>query len=241
MAVKPVEYRGDTFRIAYDIKNPNGEKTIVFLHGWGSNKELMAQAFSHALPHWRHIYLDLPGFGKSDNDAVLTTADYAAIVSEFLDAINTRANVAVGHSFGGKIATLLMPDALILLSSAGIVMPKPWKVRLKIALYKALKPFAPGAIRNLFVSADAAGMPPNMYETFKKVVDEDFSHTFESFRSPALLCWGKNDTATPLEAGEKIASLMPNATLKVFEGDHYFFLHNSAPVIKSMEDFLEKI
>ena len=38
----------------------------------GSNKEIMKQAFGKTLPHYKHIYLDMPGFGKSNNEMILT-------------------------------------------------------------------------------------------------------------------------------------------------------------------------
>lgn len=241
MAVKPVSYKGKTFKISYDMVNPSQKNILLFLHGWGSNKELMKQAFGNAFKEYRHIYIDLPGFGKSDNEIVLTTLDYANIVKEFLNAINVKPDVVVGHSFGGKVATILNPDSLILLSSAGIVMPKPLKIRAKIAFFKFLKPFGGKFLRKFFVSADAAGMPEHMYETFKNVVDEDFEKVFSEFNSPALICWGKDDTATPLKAGKKIESLMPNANFILFEGDHYFFLKQNHEVIKTIEEFLGAI
>ncbi|WP_456485706.1 alpha/beta fold hydrolase [Hydrogenimonas sp.] len=241
MAIKRIVHKSHTFDIAYDIKNPHERKSALFLHGWGSDKELMMKAFSSSLPNYRHIYLDLPGFGKSGNETVLTTSGYADIVSEFLSRIETRPDVVVGHSFGGKVAALLDPGALVLLSSAGIVMPKPLKVRLKISLFKMLKPLGSDRLGKFFASADASGMPRNMYETFKNVVDEDFSDIFAGLSSSTLVCWGERDSATPLEAGKRIAALIPDANFEIFEGDHYFFLYDSAPVIKSMEDFLEKI
>ena len=240
MAVKPVLYKEKRFKISYDMVNPSEKEVIVFLHGWGSNKEIMKQAFCNAFGEYKHIYIDLPGFGKSDNEIVLTTLDYANIVKEFLSAINVKPDVAVGHSFGGKVATLLNPDSLILLSSAGIVMPKPFKIRAKIAFFKFLKPFGGKSLRKFFISQDAAGMPEHMYETFKNVVDEDFEKVFSEYRHPALICWGKEDSATPLEAGKKIESLMPNANFKVFKGDHYFFLKQKDEVIKTIEEFLIK-
>ncbi|MCF6201240.1 MAG: alpha/beta hydrolase [Hydrogenimonas sp.] len=241
MALKVVEYRGEKFKISYDILNPSLEKSILFLHGWGSNKELMKQAFGSMAQEYRHIYIDLPGFGKSENPTILATHDYAAIVSAFMEMLESRAYGVIGHSFGGKVATLLQPERLILLSSAGILIPKPLKVRAKIALFKILKPFGGDELRKFFISADAAGMPQNMYETFKRVVDEDFSGTFASCNSAALICWGAEDRATPLEAGRKIAEIMPRAKLEIFEGDHYFFLKQRDEVAKRVEVFLETV
>ncbi len=241
MAHKRIRYNEHTFDLSYDLLNPSAVKSLLFLHGWGSNKELMRRAFGGGLKGFCHIYLDLPGFGKSSSDAILTTHDYAAIVSAFLEAVGRSPDAIVGHSFGGKVATLLQPPRLILLSSAGIVLPKPLGVRAKIALFKLLKPFGGDALRRFFVSADAAGMPDTMYETFKRVVDEDFSSTFAACGSPTLLCWGEGDRATPPEAGRRIEALMPDARLRFFEGDHYFFLSREEEVTEAMEAFLETV
>jgi len=184
----------------------------------------MRQAFGKLLPEYRHLYIDLPGFGKSSNDRFLSTADYAGIVAAFLEELRIAPRIVAGHSFGGKVATLLDPPCLVLLSSAGIQVPKPFSVRAKIALFKLLKPLGLGKIRQLFVSEDAKGMNPGMYETFKATVNEDFEANFGKLRSKALLFWGKTDTATPLWTGEKIAESIPDAKLYPLEGDHYFFL-----------------
>jgi len=241
MAIKPVRYKGETFKLSYDMVNPTKRETLLFLHGWGSNKELMKQAFGDAFQEYRHLYLDLPGFGKSDNHIVLTTDDYAKIVAEFLHQVEIESEVIIGHSFGGKVATLLAPKRLILLSSAGIVLPKPLKVRTKIALFKLLKPFGGHTLRKFFVSSDAVGMPEHMYETFKNVVDEDFSDIFSACKAPTLLCWGREDSATPLKAGEKMAKLIPDSKLTIFDGDHYFFLQQKRDVVQTMEAFLETV
>jgi len=42
-----------------------------------------------------------------------------------------------------------------------------------------------------------------------------------------LLFWGKEDTATPLWSGEKIASLLTKSQFYPLPGDHFFFLKHS--------------
>ena len=228
MAITEVEYKGENFSLSYIIKNPTKDKTILFLHGWGSNKEIMQQAFSSYLNEFKHIYLDMPGFGHSPNEStILTTQDYASIVKLFFDKVGINPYTIAGHSFGGKVATLLKPECLILLSSAGVLVPKPFKIRAKIAIFKLLKPFGIHKIRKLFVSSDAKEMNNSMYETFKNVVDEEFEQNFHNFNSKALLFWGIDDTATPLWTAKKIQSIIPNSKLFELAGDHFFFLNNS--------------
>jgi len=140
MASKEIRYKEQTFKLAYELVNPAQDEVLLVLHGWGSSKEIMKQAFGNTLPDYKHIYLDMPGFGKSTNEMILTTVDYANIVQLFLDALGVTVSIAMGHSFGGKVSTLLHTPCLVLLSSAGIVTVKPWSVKVKIATFKLLKP-----------------------------------------------------------------------------------------------------
>jgi len=227
MASKEIEYQNNTFQLSYSIFNPTHTKVLLILHGWGSNKEIMQQAFANTLPQYKHIYLDLPGFGKSSNTITLTTQMYAKIVQLFLDALKVKPTIAMGHSFGGKVATLLNPPCLVLLSSSGILVPKQTKVKVKIALFKFLKPFKLDRLHQFFMSDDAKGMSHEMYETFKNVVNEDFEDNFPKVSSKSLLFWGKSDTATPLWSGEKIATLITNSHFFPLEGDHFFFLQHA--------------
>ena len=227
MAIKEINYKKKIFKLSYELCNPNAKKGILILHGWGSNKEIMKQAFDKKFEEYRVTYLDLPGFGGSSNEMILTTVDYAFIVKLFIKAVGLNPTVIMGHSFGGKVATLLNPPCLVLLSSAGIVTVKPWSIKLKIATFKLLKPLGMKRIRELFVAPDAQGMSHEMYETFKNVVDEDFEHEFSSSKSKALCFWGKEDTATPLYTGEKIAKLIKDSKFYPLDGDHFFFLANA--------------
>jgi pimeloyl-ACP methyl ester carboxylesterase len=241
MASKEIRYNDKSFQLSYELVNPTQEEVLLILHGWGSNKEIMKQAFSKTLPQYKHIYLDMPGFGKSNNEMILTTEDYGHIVQLFLEVLGVRATIAMGHSFGGKVATLLNTPCLVLLSSAGVVTVKPWSVKVKIATFKLLKPLGMKKIRELFVAPDAQGMSHEMYETFKNVVDEDFEGSFAKSQSKALCFWGKEDTATPLYTGEKIAGLIENSAFYPLDGDHFFFLTHKEFIAQTITEQCEEI
>lgn len=255
MALREITYNKQIFPISYtkipahlatqhlSTDSTNSiNKNIIFLHGWGSNKELMQQAFENVFLEYNHFYIDLPGFGKSPNEILLNTHDYAKIVSAFLDSFKITANVIVGHSYGGKVAILLQnmqqeTQDIILLSSAGILTPKPLKIRAKIALAKLAKILH----FNLpFLRAnDAKGLSPVMYEIFKNIVNEDFSEIFSACKKRTIIFWGNEDKATPIESGYKIHSLITNSKFFACKGGHYFFL-TQGKIIQTMYNVMTK-
>ena len=236
MATKNLIVDNKTFDISYEIINPTCQKDIIFLHGWGSNKDIMKNVFSSHLKNFRHIYIDLPGFGKTANNYVLKTSDYAKITNEFLKLLNSSKDIIVGHSYGGKVGTLLNPKNLVLLSSAGILQEKPFDVKLKIVLAKLFNIFGFNKITKSFRSKDVNAMSENMYATFKNVVNEDFSSHFSNFLNNALIFWGEKDTATSLDSGKKIASLIKKSTFISYDGDHYFFVKNVKDISERIEN-----
>ena len=242
MALKSINYNQNTFDISYEIINPQAKVDLIILHGWGSNKNLMKQSFAPYNDGFRHIYVDLPGFGNSTSNLILNSADYARIMELLLVEINASKDIILGHSFGGKIALLLDPTVLVLVGSAGIYVKKSLKVKSKILIFKALKLFGFTKLRKLFVAEDAKSLSESMYQTFKNVVNEDFSQKFSEYDGKALLCWGKNDTATPLSSAQKINALIKDSLLEVYEGDHYFFMKHAQDISKHIEDtFLETL
>ena len=226
MAKREIIYRKQQFSISYEILNREESKTIIFLHGWGSSKNIMKNIFSRNFKNYKHIYIDLIGFGESgDTPFPLNSFDYRDILENFFQELNIQKEIIIGHSFGGKIATLLNPKRLILLSSAGIVVEKSFLVKLKISAYKFLKKIGLSFFRNIFISDDGKNISTNMYETFKNVVDENFENIFRDRKDgETSIFWGIDDSATPLNSGKKIHKLIQNSKFYPLNGDHFFFI-----------------
>ncbi len=238
MAIREVIYNSLTYSISYEMINKDKSNTIVFLHGWGSNKEIMKQAFGSELQKFRLIFLDLPGFGASSIQVPIKTDDYKNIINLFLNSLNIENFTIVGHSFGGKIGAMLNPKNLILLSSAGILVKKSFKTKMKIRFFKVFKNIAPKSFYKFFASNDVAGMSQTMYEVLKSVVNEDFRDIFKNVTSKTLIFWGKDDNATPLDSGKKIASIIEKSKFYALEGDHFFFIKNNKFIAKVIDEHL---
>lgn len=241
MAIRDISVDSKRFSISYKIIDNKSDLWVLFLHGWGATKELMESAFGTRFKKLNHIYLDLPGFGGSNNDFVLNTMHYAKITQKFLNSLQITPKLIIAHSFGGKVATLLAlsiqnsqnsaqnptinlsnPPNLVLLSSAGLLKKQSTKVILKIKLAKIARIFHLKA--QFLISADAKGLSQNMYDTFKIVVQEDFSDKFALLDVKTLIFWGINDEALPLYLGEKMRDLIKDSIFFALEGNHFFFL-----------------
>ncbi|MBB6713457.1 alpha/beta fold hydrolase [Clostridium gasigenes] len=90
--------------------NPEGEETILFLHGWPGSHELFEYQFDQ-LPKmgYRCIGIDMRGFGKSDKP--YTGYDYDRLsddVRAVVHAFRLNNFTLAGHSTGGAIAIRYM-------------------------------------------------------------------------------------------------------------------------------------
>jgi pimeloyl-ACP methyl ester carboxylesterase len=235
MALKNITTNGITYALSYELVNPSAGAPILFLHGWGANKELMRRVFGGYFKQNCLIFLDLPGFGGSSLQTPLNSYEVAGVVRDFLAAIDKQPSIIIGHSFGGKIATLLSPPNLVLLSSAGIVMKKRLSVRIKIAIFKLMRRIGLGRFYRLFATKDAAGMSRAMYEMLKRVVDEDMSGEFAAYKGRALLFWGGSDDATPPEAGQRINNLIKGSEFYLLSGGHFFFMEHADEIARTIE------
>ena len=86
--------------------NPEGRKTIVFLHGWPlSHKQFEYQFNVLSLMGYRCIGIDWRGFGKSDKPIKGYNFDRLADdIRAVVDVLELDKFTLVGHSTGGAIA-----------------------------------------------------------------------------------------------------------------------------------------
>jgi non-heme chloroperoxidase len=90
--------------------NPEGDKTIVFLHGWPGSHNLFEYQFDE-LPRrgYRCIGIDQRGFGQSDRP--FSGYDYNRLSDDVycvIKALNLKKFTLLGHSTGGAIAVKYM-------------------------------------------------------------------------------------------------------------------------------------
>jgi pimeloyl-ACP methyl ester carboxylesterase len=108
--------------------NPEGKKTVIFVHGLGSYLKFWRHQLDvFAESGYRVLALDMLGYGKSAKPATFpyTMEAMAEVVRAFAKAKGAERPVLVGHSMGGQtslVYAINYPDeveALVLTAPAG--------------------------------------------------------------------------------------------------------------------------
>jgi len=246
--VQRFEHNGAT--LVDEISGEASSRHILFLHGWGGNRESLrgiGTLFQHT--HCVHLF-DLPGFGDAPPPpGDWGTIEYADLVQQYiLDRISGTV-VLVGHSFGGRVSIRLASRRLsqirdlVLLGVPGLPQPalsrtrlRRWGVRtLRRAMF-ALKPVVGDrGVRwhtDRFGSKDyqAAGV---LRPVLIRTVNEDLTESATSIACPVLLVWGTDDTETPPWLATKYAELLGDrATLILLpHKDHHLYTGTGAHLI----------
>lgn len=234
--------------------NQKNKLTIIFLHGWRSQKEVWNEVINQVIKLSSHqVYaLDLPGFGRSPvPKASWTVEDYAKTVKAFIEKLELKNVVLVGHSFGGRVGIKLASQhpkilfKLVLVDSAGFV-DESFRKKFFSFLSKIAKPIFALAVFNGIkkkiyqtIGAEDYIATPELKNIFLNVVNEDLTEDMKKIHIPTLIIWGEKDKDTPIEFGQKMNSLIPNSELIILpNAGHYSFLDNREEFIKELDNFL---
>ena len=116
----------DNVNICYNIQG-NGEKALLFLHGWGGNQLSFNPVIKMLKDKYRIITYDHRGFGQSDKPGHGYTIEHLAKdVKELIEHLDLKDLTLVGWSMGGVTSlTYLSIYGSARVSSAVIIDVNP--------------------------------------------------------------------------------------------------------------------
>ncbi|MQN01869.1 MAG: alpha/beta hydrolase [Lachnospiraceae bacterium] len=256
-----MEITVDGKNIRYKVTG-SGKKTAVILQGWGTDMKLYDSIAADISDEYRVIQFNLPGFSDSEEPSEpWGVEEFAAWFNHFMQALEIRKAVLIGHSFGGRIMIWLGSlskdeisfaiDKLVLVDAAGIQREKTPKQKRSIARYHFKRRFFHLPLIYYFFkdavdiwqgqqgSADYRNSSPMMKKCMVKAVNDDLTYRLPDIPYETCLIWGDQDTATPLLDGKDMERLMPNAALHVLTGtDHFSFLRKPQEFNEILRSFL---
>ena len=232
---------------------------VLMLHGWGSTYKFYEKIISALSDRCRVVAVHFPGCGNSETMAEpWNLDDYCDFVLKFMDAVNLKDPIMIGHSHGGRVILkmtaekLVNPPKIVLLDSAGLIPKKTVRQKLRLKSFKTIKRVLTlpvienysGSLlekaRNHYGSADYNAAPEVLRKTLVSLVNTDLRDIVHNISCPTLLIWGENDTDTPLESAKILESLIKDAGLCVYENaGHFAFFEQIGKTIAILNSFIK--
>lgn len=243
----------DGLKLNYLEEGSLEKKTVLIVHGWGANIKTV-MPIVNILKHDFHVVaLDMPAHGESDVPTeVFGTADFADVISKFMERLSITNCYYIGHSFGGKCGIYLAGhnhpsiERLVLVDASGIKPELTSKTKFKVKIFKLMKAiyiklFGKENIDKFykrFGSSDYKAADGIVRNILVKVVNEDLTQLLSNIGVPTLLVWGERDGDTPLYMAEIMNEEIRDSKLVVLDGGHYSYLDDSINFKKAVLDFL---
>jgi non-heme chloroperoxidase len=240
--------------LEYVEHGPAGGTPVVFLHGvtdsWRSFEELVPRLPAHV----RSLAVSLRGHGGSSRpDSGYLFTDMSADIAAFLDAVHIDRAVIVGHSMGASVAQRLAIDhtdrvrAVVLIGAFANLYRDPGLTAFfESSIAGLTDPIDRAFARDWQLSTLARDIPPERLDVFVGetlkvpsrvwkaafsgfLTTPDFADGLRNVPAPALIIWGDRDSYAPGADQERLAAMLPDARLSVYQG-HGHAVHWESPV-----------
>lgn len=215
----------------------NGRRPVVFIHGLGGAGNSWLK-LNRLLDHDFDLYFpDIPGHGRSYR--VLkdyTVLSQAEAVRDFITALDLEDVTVVGNSYGGWIVlrmtvSLLQPDHLILIDSAGI-NPTAGEVddQLRAKFIDKVMRMASNNDRSVI-----EGISRNNSRPEEKIT----IHELGKIKSRTAIIWGRNDSIIPVKYASSFHDNIKGSSLFILDGvGHLPHIEDPEALSKIINEFL---
>jgi len=211
----------EKFSITYSVSNNKEGDPILFVHGFGGDKDNWTRIVPSLGTKLKAISPDMPGFGESNRlpDENYSITEQVKRLKQFTEKLGLKKFHIAGNSMGGSISAYYAsqyPDdilSLILINSAGVTSPikselayelekgnNPLLVK-DIDDYDRLlnfifvkKPYIPNILKKYFAEKAVENKKFNE-KIFSDIRGEKnpVEASLSKIRSPTLILWGDTD------------------------------------------------
>jgi pimeloyl-ACP methyl ester carboxylesterase len=237
------------------------KQSLVFIHGSGSDHSAWSHQYGRLHKKYNIVAINLPGHGHSGGGGESDVEEYCLWVKKFMDILDLKRAVLVGHSLGAAIAlrfALNYPQEIagIVLVGGGMKMSvNPFFLE----FLKTNPPVVPAEVIDLICKYSLAKENRSKFSApLQKSISQskvdvlygdlsacnnlDLTQEAGKISVPALVICGAEDKMTPLDFSRQLAASISRATLEIIESaGHMVMLERPAEFNMSLDKFAESI
>ncbi len=261
----------DFGKMVYLENSVKSDATLLFVHGFGGNKDTWNRLIEALDDKYHVIVVDLPGHGESVSEKTLgyTISEQAKRLHAFVEAKNLTGFYLFGHSMGGAIALRYTGShqetlkALILIDAMGLEKTKSDGVKLversdknplydvctkerfetllSYSLYKP--PYIPDIIKEALLKekCERRALEKVLYEDMYKDVC-CFNDLAKKIHIPTLILWGDKDRMTHIDNATLFHESIKNSKLVILkEIGHVPILEDPERTAVEVEKFIKQV
>jgi pimeloyl-ACP methyl ester carboxylesterase len=237
-------------------------RKILFIHGAGSNGHTWHRQGEAIGEYHSAIALDLPGHGRSAGvEGLSTVADYADFVIAFLDKLQIKSTIILGHSMGGAIAMELAlrhsprVEALILSCTAAQFNISAERIDALRAITMGRAPqafntegYSPKTVKENFDVVREGWMeqaktdPRVRYTDIVACSNVDLREQISKIEKPTLIIAGADDQGTtPADAEFMAGKILGAKKTIVADAGHFIPRERPAAYNSAIEEFVASL
>jgi len=236
---------------------------VLLLHGLSDSWYSFELVMRHLPNTVRAFALTQRGHGDSSRpEKHYRPTDFAADAVAFLDAVDVRSAVVVGHSMGGTVAQRFAIDhpgrvsALCLVAGFHSLASSEARQQLAEAVEQMEDPVDREFVEEFQRSTILRPVPREFFDTvvresmkltaraWRDVVagmGDDFSSELHKITAPALLIWGAQDGFVPRSDQDAQIAAIADSHLEVYEGSgHAVHWEQPERCAKDLEKFIDQ-
>lgn len=237
------------------FENTSNRTYYVMLHGWGLESKVWIDIgkYIHEQKKTNVILLDLPGFGQNSKlKHKYSFFEYCEIVEKIINKIcgNDVEIVLIGHSFGGKISSVLAYRKQINIKKIILIDSAAFKDNsFKTQIIKLFSKIIPKQIKDIYLIRKITQQlrtsdydeinDENKKFLFVSTIEADITEILKKIPIEVNIIWGEDDGITPLHLAIKIQQLVNTKNLFIIrKAKHLPFLENKAEFLKYLNQIL---
>ena len=238
---------------------------VIFLHGISDSWHSYELVLPHLPPTIHAFAISLRGHGDSDKPmSGYFTRDFSSDIAAFMDRLQIKSAIIVGHSMGSIVAQRFALDypqktkGLFLIGTFANFANNPEVAEFESVVLTLKDPVDTAFAKEFQQSTLVRPIPPEYFNTvvneslklparvWKSIVggwfEVDYVNELKKFNKPTMILWGEKDSYCPRKDQDILSAAIKGSQLVIYKGTgHAVHWEEPARFSGDLVSFIKKV